>query len=210
MNKQRLVTTSQAAQLLNLSVQGVHYRINKGQLKSLKQSGKTFVYVDEKDIKHKEIEEIPQKLHTIEEKNSNQNPYIDKLLDEKDNQLKMFKKYIKQMKIQYQAEIKRLESNQQQIVSVFQSEISLLQSAFNEMKNVYTLEHQKSQEEPFIAPVQFIDIKEFFSIMRSYGKTDTQIKAIVLDKVKNKDRRFIYDKISNSIKIYKSEFLDLI
>ena len=44
---ERLVTTGEAAQLLGLSLQGVHYRIKSGQLKSLKQGGKTFVYVTE-------------------------------------------------------------------------------------------------------------------------------------------------------------------
>ena len=40
---ERLVTTSEAAQILGLSLQGVHYRIKKEQLKSIKKDGKTFV-----------------------------------------------------------------------------------------------------------------------------------------------------------------------
>ena len=44
---ERLVTTSQAAEILGLSLQGVHYRIKKEQLKSVKKDGKTFVYVDD-------------------------------------------------------------------------------------------------------------------------------------------------------------------
>ena len=39
---ERLVTTSQAAEILGLSLQGIHYRIKKNQLKSLKKDGKTF------------------------------------------------------------------------------------------------------------------------------------------------------------------------
>ena len=40
---ERLVTTSQAAEILGLSLQGIHYRIKKDQLKSIKKDGKTFV-----------------------------------------------------------------------------------------------------------------------------------------------------------------------
>ena len=47
---ERLVTTTQAAQLLGLSLQGVHYRIKKNQLKSIKKTGKIFVYIDDKLI----------------------------------------------------------------------------------------------------------------------------------------------------------------
>ena len=47
---ERLVTTSQAAEILGLSLQGIHYRIKKEQLKSIKKDGKTFVYIND-DIK---------------------------------------------------------------------------------------------------------------------------------------------------------------
>ena len=47
---ERLVTTSQAAEILGLSLQGIHYRIKKNQLKSIKKDGKTFVYIND-DIK---------------------------------------------------------------------------------------------------------------------------------------------------------------
>ena len=46
---QRLVTSAQAAQILNLSVQGVHYRIKNGQLKAIKKDGRTLVYINEQD-----------------------------------------------------------------------------------------------------------------------------------------------------------------
>ena len=42
----QLYTTNQASQILNISLQGVHYRIKNGTLKSVKQNGKTYVYVD--------------------------------------------------------------------------------------------------------------------------------------------------------------------
>ena len=38
---------SQAAEILGLSLQGIHYRIKKEQLKSIKKDGKTFVYINE-------------------------------------------------------------------------------------------------------------------------------------------------------------------
>ncbi len=44
---ERLVTTSQAAEILGLSLQGIHYRIKKDQLKSIKKDGKTFVYISD-------------------------------------------------------------------------------------------------------------------------------------------------------------------
>ena len=44
---ERLVTTSQAAEILGLSLQGIHYRIKKEQLKYIKKDGKIFVYINE-------------------------------------------------------------------------------------------------------------------------------------------------------------------
>ena len=111
------------------------------------------------------------------------------------------------MKHQYENEIKRLEMNQEQIISVFKSEISLLQSAFNEMKNIYALEHKNNNDS---SKMDLIDIKDFFLMMRKYNKTDLEIKSIILDKIKSGDKRFIYSSSSKSIIIYKSDFLDLI
>ena len=45
--------------------------------------------------------------------------------------------------------------------------------------------------------------------MREHNKTDSQIKAIILEKVKNGDKRFIYKKDTKEVMIYKSDFLDL-
>ena len=42
---ERLVTTSQAAEILGLSLQGIHYRIKKDQLKSIKKDGKILIYL---------------------------------------------------------------------------------------------------------------------------------------------------------------------
>ena len=99
---QRLVTSAQAAQILNLSVQGVHYRIKNGQLKAIKKDGRTLVYINEQD--------------TISTPNNSLNNDIS---EQKDIHIKLLKKYLKQMKHQYENEIKRLEMNQEQIISVF-------------------------------------------------------------------------------------------
>lgn len=71
---ERLVTTSQAAQILGLSLQGVHYRIKNNQLKSIKKSGKTYVYISEhvedkskKDEKPVEIIEIKELIKVKDE-----------------------------------------------------------------------------------------------------------------------------------------------
>ena len=125
---ERLVSTVEAAEILGLSLQGIHYRIKKNQLKSVKQDGKVFVYIDE----------------NIKQVNSNQNiqnttiqSSFDKLIESKDEQITLLKKSIKWMRRQYISEIERLEKNQKRIIEVFNSEIKLLQSAFNEMRAIY-------------------------------------------------------------------------
>jgi hypothetical protein len=187
---QRLVTSAKAAQILNLSIQGVHYRIKNGQLKAIKENGKTLIYLDnnlfiDKDTNNKQVNELVQ---------------------EKDIHIKLLKKYIKQITKQYKQEIVRLENNQEQIVSVFKSEIALLQSAFNEMKNIYTLEHPTTNKKQN----DTISLEDFFLFMRTYNKSDKDIKNIILSRIQNNDKRFVYDKISNDIIIYRSDFLDLI
>ena len=198
MNAQRLVSSSQAAQLLNLSVQGVHYRIKNGQLKAIKENGKTLVYIDEHMLDAKE----PVSFNN------------DDLLNAKDEQILMLKKSLKWMKKQYGSEIQRLERNQDKIISVFQSEISLLQSAFNEMRNIYKIE-DKQNTASFDIPssnndFKLINIQEFFTLMKRHGKTDTEIKSIILDKIKQGDKRFIYNKDTKEVIIYSSDFLDLV
>ena len=44
---ERLVTTSQAAEILGISLQGIHYRIKNKKLKSIKEGGKTYVYISQ-------------------------------------------------------------------------------------------------------------------------------------------------------------------
>jgi hypothetical protein len=196
-NTQRLVSSSQAAKLLNLSVQGIHYRIKNGQLKAIKENGKILVYIDDSMIEVKE----------------QQNTTNDGLLSAKDEQILLLKKSLKWMRKQYGSEIQRLEKNQAKIISVFQSEISLLQGAFNEMRKVYQIQdkpNSTTSSAPQNNDFSLMNIQEFFSFMKQHSKSDSQIKSMILEKVKQGDKRFIYDKATKDVIIYRSDFLDLI
>lgn len=78
---ERLVTTSQAAQILGLSLQGVHYRIKNNQLKSIKKSGKTYVYISEHVQDKSNIDEKPVEIIEIRE-----------IIKVKDEQISLLKK----------------------------------------------------------------------------------------------------------------------
>ena len=205
----KLVSSNEAAQLLGLSLQGVHYRIKKGQLESMKKDGKIFVYIDSTHSKVHQSASSPSPTQV-----SNDYKHLeDKILESKDEQIHLLKKTIKFMKNQYTSEIERLDKNQTQVLKVFQSEVDLLKSAFNEMRNIYKIDHQDNttkQETSKHIEMEFMDIKDFFKFMKNYNKTDIQIKSIILDKVKHGDKRFIYNKKSKEILIYKSDFLDII
>lgn len=190
-----LVTTNEAAKILNLSIQGIHYRIKKGQLRSLKRDGRVYVYLD------------TSKQETKED-NAIQNSQSSSIIQLKDEQIILLKKYIKWMKKQYNSEIRRLEKNQDKIVDVFNREINLLQQAFNEMRSIYRLEHKTEATNDF--KMEFIDLKEFFKIMKKHKKDDIEIKKIIINAIKNGDKRFIFNKIKNELMIYKSDFLDLL
>jgi hypothetical protein len=209
----KLVSSNEAAQLLGLSLQGIHYRIKKGQLESIKKEGKIFVYVDSNVSKPQQIMQT----------NAHQNDYKlleDKIIQSKDEQINLLKRTIKFMKKQYKSEIHRLDKNQTQILSVFQSEVDLLKSAFNEMRNLYKIDHKEHTEESkpkkVVQPadvaveMEFMNIKEFFVFMRNHEKSDAQIKSIILNKVQHGDKRFIYNKNTKEILIYKSDFFDII
>ncbi|MGB5867374.1 MAG: DNA-binding protein [Arcobacteraceae bacterium] len=209
----KLVSSNEAAQLLGLSLQGIHYRIKKGQLESMKKDGKIFVYVDTNATKVQSVSQPSSTTH--------QNDYKlleEKIINSKDEQIHLLKKTIKFMKKQYTSEISRLDKTQTQMLNVFQSEVDLLKSAFNEMRNIYKLDHkeqsvQHQKVQTPIAPVEkmeFMELTEFFIFMRNHNKNDAQIKSIILDRVKHGDKRFIYNKNSKEILIYKSDFLDLI
>ena len=179
---ERLVTTSQAAEILGLSLQGIHYRIKKNQLKSLKKDGKTFVYITD-EMKIESDNPKPE-----QGKNQQPNTNFQAIIDVKNEQIELLKKSIKWMKKQYISEIFRLEKNQKRIIEVFNSEIKLLQSAFNEMRSIYkpqienNLKQQKSNSD-------FITVKDFSVLMKRYNKTEQEIKNIIFKAIKDGDNR---------------------
>ncbi|MDZ7818798.1 MAG: DNA-binding protein [Aliarcobacter sp.] len=206
---ERLVTTSEAAQILGLSLQGVHYRIKKEQLKSLKKDGKTFVYVDDTQSY---VQQEPITIKTKEQTTKqNYNDNSQAIIDVKNEQIELLKKSMKWMKKQYISEIFRLEKNQKRIIEVFNSEIKLLQSAFNEMRSIYKPQIQqeiknKTEQEN----KDFIMVKDFFILMKRYNKTEQEIKLMIFNGIKTGDRRFIYNKVEKKLLILNSDFIDLI
>ena len=196
---QRLVTTSEAAEILGISLQGIHYRIKKNQLKSEKKDGKVFVYIDDNLLQNP--------------KNSNQTLKLDfnafdKIIESKDEQISLLKKSIKWMRKQYVSEIERLEKNQKRIIEVFNSEIKLLQSAFNEMRAIYKPQIEEKKEPSKIK--EFITIKEFFALLKRANKSEIEIKSIIFSAIKKGDRRFIYNKVDKKLLILNENFDDLI
>ena len=203
---ERLVTTSEAAQILGLSLQGIHYRIKKEQLKSIKKDGKTFVYVDNEQ-KHDETptktkaEPIRQTIHDNSQA----------IIDVKNEQIELLQKSMKWMKKQCISEIFRLEKNQKRIIEVFNSEIKLLQSAFNEMRSIYKPQiQQEIKNKTEKESKDFIMVKDFFILMKRYNKTEQEIRFIIFNAIKNADKRFIYNKVEKKLLILNSDFLDLI
>ncbi len=55
-----------------------------------------------------------------------------------------------------------------------------------------------------------MSINDFFLLMRKHNKSDRQIKILILNQIKNKDKRFIFKKESKELIIYKSDYSDLI
>lgn len=204
---ERLVTTSQAAEILGLSLQGIHYRIKKEQLKSIKKDGKTFVYIND-DIK------IETPKNTKAEPLKNQQSNINNsqsIIDVKNEQIELLKKSMKWMKKQYISEIFRLEKNQKRIIEVFNSEIKLLQSAFNEMRSIYKPQiQQEIKNKTEKESKDFIMVKDFFILMKRYNKTEQEIKLMIFNGIKTGDRRFVYNKIEKKLLILNSDFIDLI
>ncbi len=191
---ERLVTTAQAAQILGLSLQGVHYRIKNNQLKSLKRNSKTYVYISDY------LQEQIKSEENIEAD-------TDKLIAVKDEQILLLKESMSWMKTQYKEEIQRLEKNQKRIIKVFNSEIHLLQKAFNEMRSIYKIEH--TRENNYQPDFEFMSVKDFFLLMKKNHKTDREIKNMILHRIKSNDKRFIFDKTTRELMIFKSDFSDL-
>ena len=199
---ERLVTTAQAAQILGLSLQGVHYRIKNNQLKAMKKSGKTYVYIsDQVENNSNEI-----KIELKEEIQNNHNEVI----KVKDEQILLLKKSIKWMKKQYGSEISRLEKNQKRIIGVFNREIELLQSAFNEMRSVYKPQLLNEEYEIKEEKEKFISLRDFTIYLKKYDKTQKDIKLIILKAIQNRDNRFIYNKKDKKLLILNEDFSDLI
>ncbi|MGE4517284.1 MAG: helix-turn-helix domain-containing protein [Arcobacteraceae bacterium] len=200
---ERLVTTSEAAQLLGLSLQGVHYRIKSGQLKSLKQGGKTFVYVTEF---FQENNKEASKNEPNASMDNHINERIETIVKSKDEQISLLKQSIGFIKEQYQNEIRRLEKNQKRIIKVFNSEIKLLQSAFNEMRSIYKPQLTSSGD----SSLRFIPMNEFFLFLKQNNKSDDEIKMVILSCIKRKDPRFIYNKKTKKVLIVNTDYSDLI
>jgi len=223
---ERLVTTSQAAQILGLSLQGVHYRIKKNQLKSIKKAGKTFVYISEEmernAASNNQIKVEPVTAQTTTTTANAQAPndeQMQAIIDVKNEQIVLLKDSMKWMKKQYKSEISRLEKNQKSIVKVFNSEIKLLQSAFHEMRGIYKnqpqVEHvptpaSNATVEPVVEETQFITLKDFFVLMKRHNKTQSEIKMLIFKAISKNDDRFIYNKKEKKLLIIKSDFSDLV
>ncbi len=203
---ERLVTTSQAAEILGLSLQGIHYRIKKNQLKSLKKDGKTFVYITD-DMKSQNSN---TKVEPQQNQQTNNNNNFQSIIDVKNEQIELLKKSMKWMKKQYISEIFRLERNQKKIIEVFNSEIKLLQSAFNEMRAIYKPQIQNNFQQKPQNNSDFITVKDFSVLMKRYNKTEQEIKNIIFKAIKDGDNRFIYNKVEKKLLILNSDFLDLI
>ena len=198
---ERLVTSAQAAEILGISLQGIHYRIRNNKLKSIKQGGKTYVYIsDEFD------EKIEKPVKDSVEKES--------IVSLKDEQIVLLKKTIKWLKRQHRDEIHRLQKNQDKLIDVFNSEIKLLQSAFNEMRSIYkpqlqtktkeSVYHEKKQAD------QFISLQDFTLYLKKHHKSAKDIKLIIIKALHAKDSRFMYNKKTKKILILNRDFSDLI
>ena len=190
-----LVSTSKAANILGISLQGVHYRIKKGLLKSKKEDGKILVYIENEQVK---------------ENKTSHNNNIEDIIKVKDEQIALLNDSIVWMKSQYESEIQRLQNSNDKVIDVFKSEITLLQQAYNEMKNL-SIEN-KSTNTNIIEEhnIEFISVKDFFLFMKRHDKTDTQVKNIILNQIKKDDNRFIYNSKTKELIIHKSDFTDII
>lgn len=204
---ERLVTTAQAAEILGISLQGVHYRIKKNQLKSLKKSGKTYVYIND-------YQGNVSSYQTTQEQESKVEHFTSKdIIASKDEQIVLLKKSIKWMKKQYSSEINRLEKNQKKIMGVFNREIELLQSAFNEMRSIYKpqVENNISNNQNYsYEKEKFIRIQDFSLFLKRHNKSEKEIKLIILKAIQNRDSRFIYNKKDKKLLILNEDFTDLI
>ena len=182
--------------------------IKKDQLKSIKKDGKTFVYISD-ELKNDDNQN-KSKVETSSVKSSSFDS-INAVIDVKNEQIELLRKSMKWMKKQYISEIFRLEKNQKRIIEVFNSEIKLLQSAFNEMRSIYKPQIESNLKNKIDeTKADFINVKDFFVLMKRYNKTEQDIKSIIFNGIKIGDKRFIYNKVEKKLLILNSDFLDLI
>ncbi|MEF3192112.1 MAG: hypothetical protein K6347_06190 [Campylobacterales bacterium] len=84
------------------------------------------------------------------------------------------------------------EESHRRALSVLEGEVKLLKEAFVEMKGLYerhlALPHETSQQRD-----EGLDPRAFFALMAARGKTTTEIKKIVVERLIEGDRRFIFD-----------------
>jgi HAMP domain-containing protein len=195
---QKLVSTNEAASILGLSVQGIHYRIKTNKLESVKKNGKTYVYIEDTN------QNTEQQNNTKTTKiTPNDFDYAIKL---KDEQISILKKSIKWMRTQHKSEIKRLEKNQNKIIDVFKSEVNLLQKAYNEMQNLYKSSLTRIEHKEDLAKMS---VEQFFILMKKNKKSNIEIKNLIFQQIKMGDKRFSFDTNTKELIIYKDNFLDL-
>lgn len=193
-----LVSTNEAANILGISVQGVHYRIKANKLKSLKKDGKTFVYIDQnKTLQPKETEQNAQQINIHNE--------VVKL---KDEHISLLKQTIAWIKKQNKKEISRLQKSHDKVIDAFKSEISLLQKAYNELHKLY--QNQSNQIEHKVVKKDFLELYEFIELMSKTGKSKNEIKLLILDRVKIGDKRFMFNSFTKDFKIVNDDFKDII
>lgn len=190
-----LVSTNEAANILGLSVQGIHYRIKTKKLRSIKKDGKTFVYVDQQEIKPR----------TLEQESTTQFDTNKEIIKTKDEQISLLKKTLKWINKQHIKEISRLERNHDKVIDTFKSEINLLQKAYNELQKLYKSQNTKqiTYDKPYLS------LEEFILLMKQKGKNIKDIKRLILLRVQLNDSRFYYDSALNILQIKNADFNDL-
>jgi len=190
-----LVSTNEAANILGLSVQGVHYRIKTKKLRSIKKDGKTFVYVDQG-----QINTTPLVQETTNEVNQNE-----AIIKSKNEQISLLKKTLKWINKQHIKEITRLERSHDKVIDTFKSEINLLQKAYNELQKLYKVQNTK----PIALDKPYLSLEEFILLMKQKGKNIKDIKRLILLRVQLNDSRFYYDSSLNILQIKNADFNDL-
>lgn len=188
---QKLVTTNEACDLLGISLQGIHYRIKKGLLKSIKKDGKVYVYIEEANEN-----QLPQTKQ-------NETLYLE-MLKLKDEEIILLKQMIDWLKTKYENEIVKLEKSQQQMNEIINNQTQLLNQSFLEIKEIINQKFGHNVLKQTLTP------KEFFVKMKKLGLSELLIKEIVIDKIATNDERFVYDSLKKEIFIKNCDFSDLL